>query len=329
MSKDFCHLHVHTEYSILDGINKVPDLCKYVKDQGMSACAITDHGVLYGVIEFYKNAKKNGINPLIGIEAYLTEDEDGIEDNKHKTRDNFHCIMVAQNEVGLRNLFWLTNRANESNFYYRPRISIKHLEAGRAEGIVATSSCLGGIASKLGRYNKQSADDGTFDDPDRVVVHQLARFASIFPNRFYAEVQDNPEFWEQKAYNRWLVQNATDMGIPLVITSDAHFLTKDDKETHNLIMAQQLKMTLEEYKNASDEDGLVYGNGHYIRSPEEMYQAALKYKCEEAFWNTIEIAKGCDVDITLGEYENPMFDITREDDYQEFQTWKATEYECL
>ncbi len=327
MAKDFTHLHVHTEYSILDGINKIPALCEYVKKLGMSACAITDHGVLHGVIDFYKKAKDCGINPIIGVEAYITEDEDGIEDNKFKTRDNHHCIMVAQNETGLRNLFWLTNQANEHNFYYRPRISIKHLEAGRAEGIVATSSCLGGITSKLGRYNKQSANDGTFDDPDVHARSALELYSSIFNGRFYAEVQDNPEFWQQKAYNRWLIENATDMGIPLVITSDAHWLTREDKDIHELIMAQQMKCTLDEYKG--DEDGLFYGKGHYIRSPDEMYKAAVDMGAEEAFWNTTEIAKQCAVDITLGKYENPEFDITGESDYEEFKKWESSKYECL
>jgi len=125
-NKDFCHLHVHTEYSILDGINRIKALADHVKNTGMSSCAITDHGTLYGVVEYYKAARDAGIKPIIGVEAYLTDDEDGITDNKDKTRDNYHCIMVANNEAGLRNLYWLTNQANLHNFYYRPRISISN-----------------------------------------------------------------------------------------------------------------------------------------------------------------------------------------------------------
>lgn len=326
MSKDFCHLHVHTEYSILDGINRVDQLAQHVKEQGMSSCAITDHGTLYGLVEFYKEAQKSGIKPLIGVEAYITFDEDGIEDNKHKTKDNHHCIMVAQNEEGLRNLFWLTNNANLHNFYYRPRISVENLKAGRANGIIATSSCLGGIVSKRGQYRKQSANDGTFEDTDGSAVHALDTFRDIFGGRFYAEIQDNPEFWQQGAYNRWLVEKARDMSIPLVITADAHFLTKEDKATHDLVMAKQMGKTLEEYEG--DEDGMVYGEGHYIRSPEEMYQAALKYNAEEAFWNTTEFAKQCDAHIALGDTKMPVFDIAEEDDYNEFQSWKEKRNSC-
>lgn len=328
--KDFCHLHVHSEYSILDGINRLDKLAEYVAKQGMSSCAVTDHGVLHGVIEWYKSGQDAKINPIIGVEAYLTDDEDGIESNKDKTRDNYHCILLATNEEGLRNLFWLTNMANLNNFYYRPRISIGNLDS-RNSGIIATSSCLGGIAAKRGQFNRGVQSDqpnGTFTDNDSHASRCLERFAAIFNGRFYCEIQDNPEFWQQGAYNRWLINAARERNLPLVITSDAHWLTKQDKDTHDMIMAQQLKTTIEEYKKRGDEDGLYYGAGHYIRSPEEMYQAALKYNCEEAFWNASEIAKQCKVDIKLGEYETPIFNITKEDDYEDFKQWRTSQLEC-
>jgi len=325
MSKDFTHLHVHTEYSILDGINKIPALCNYVKNQGMSACSITDHGTLYGIIEFYKEAKKIGINPLIGVEAYITGDEDGIEDNKFKTRDNHHCIIIAQNEQGLRNLLWLTNQANRYNFYYRPRISISNLEK-RAEGLAATTSCLGGIISKRGEYIQSEIGRNQFRDNENHATNALENFASIFNGRFYLEIQDNPEFWQQEVYNYWLIRQAKEMSLPLVITSDAHFLSKADKNTHNLIMAQQMKCTLNEY--IGDEDGMHYGDGHYIRSPEEMLLAAKKCNAEEAFWNTGKIAESVNLDMKLGEVKMPSFDIEEEEDYNEFLSWKATRYEC-
>lgn len=323
MPKDFCHLHTHTEFSVLDGINKIDALCEYVKKQGMSACAITDHGVLHGVIDFYKAAKKAGINPVIGVEAYITEDEDGIEENKYKTRDNNHCILLAQNDTGLRNLFWLTNQANKYNFYYRPRISIESLRHGRAEGIIATSSCLGGVVSKQGEFDKAA---GTFTDSDGTATKRLELFQDIFNGRFYAEIQDNPEFWEQEVYNAWLIYQSKNIGISPVITADAHWLTKADKETHSLIMAQQMKCTLAEYEG--DEDGLFYGSGHYIRTPEEMYEAAIKCGSEEAFWNASKIAEQCNVEIKLGEYELPHFDVESADDYSAFKKWEEKKYEC-
>ena len=146
MSLDFCHLHVHSEYSILDGLNKIDKLCERVAELGMTSCALTDHGVMHGAIEFYKHAKKNGIKPLVGVEAYITEDPD---DSEVKTKDNNHLVMIAMNEKGLENLIWMTNQANLHNFYYKPRIWEKHLET-RAEGIVVTSACLGGVIAKKG-----------------------------------------------------------------------------------------------------------------------------------------------------------------------------------
>lgn len=323
MSKDFCHLHVHTVYSILDGINKIKPLAKHVKEQGMSACAITDHGVLHGVIDWYKAARDEGVKPIIGVEAYLTDDEDGIEDNKDKTRDNYHCIMLAQNEVGLRNLYWLVNQANLHNFYYRPRISIQNLLNGRAEGIIATSSCLGGVVAKCGAY-----DQGNRTYDGKLALSRMGLFSEVFQGRFYAEIQDNPEIWQQNAYNAWLIKEARAMKVPLVISADAHWLTRKDKDTHDLIMAQQLKTTVQEYKERGDEDGMSYGQGHYIRSPDEMYQAALKYNAEDAFWNTTEISKNTQLEIKLGEYKSPLFDVVNESDYSDFKKWRATRYEC-
>lgn len=307
---------MHTEYSALDGINKCDKLAEWVAACGMSACAITDHGVLHGIIDFYKAGKKAGINPVLGVEAYLTNNENGIEDNKFKTRDNYHCILVAKNQTGLSNLIYLTNVANQHNFYYKPRINIKSL-AEHSEGIIATSSCLGGVVSKQGEYK-----DKKFYDSDKRARDALMLFSEIFQGNFYAEIQDNPEFWEQMTYNEWLIKQARTNKIPLIITADAHWLKKEDKHIHDLIMAQQLKKSIAEYKAAGDEDGLYYGEGHYIRTPAEMYEAALKYQAEDAFYNTLEVAKQCKVELKLGEYETPIFDPTKEDDYQEFLEWK-------
>lgn len=330
---DFCHLHVHTTYSILDGINECGALAKHVHDTGMSCCAISDHGVMHGVVDFYQACQKNEVKPLLGVEAYITEDEDGIDDNKYKTKDNYHCILIAENETGLKNLFWLTNQANMHNFYYRPRISLKHFENGRADGIIATSSCLGGVVAKKGLFNK---GDKTFKDEangktsleDGQALRRLMKLSEIFQGRFYAEIQDNPEFWEQVAYNKWLIEASRQNNIPTVITADAHWLTKQDKATHNIIMAQQLGMSIEEYIAQGDEDGMHYGDGHYIRSPDEMLQAAIKLGAEEAFYNTMEIANRCNVDMQLGEYQSPEFNPKEEADYDDFKEWRASAFEC-
>lgn len=322
MSRDFCHLHVHSEYSVLDGMNKIPKLCAHIKKVGMSACALTDHGNLHGLVEFYKSAIENGINPVIGVEAYLTEDADGL-DNPEKHKDNYHCILLAKNNTGLKNLIWLTNQANLNNFYYKPRISIKHLEAGRTEGLIATSSCMGGVICKRGSF---SEDGSTFVDTDNVCKNTLARFRELFSGEFYAEIQDHPEFVRQTVYNQWLIKEAKVQKIPTVITADAHFLTEDDYETHKLVMAQQLKITMKEYQ--SDDDGLYYVKGNCIRTIDSMYDAAVKFGSEEAFWNTSEIAKQCKVDIKLGSYSAPNFNPSTQSDYQDFKKWQIKKNEC-
>lgn len=319
MSKDFIHLHVHTEYSVLDGINKVDKLCERVKECGMSACAITDHGAMGGIVEFYKAAKKTGIKPILGVEAYITHDKDGLE-NTDKHKDNMHCVMLAQNEQGLANIIALSNKAYLENFYYKPRISIHNLE-GNTDGIIATSACLGGIVSKVGTFDQESR---TFTDPEELSQKQLELFSKLFHGRFYAEVQDLP-IWEQRAYNAWLIENARKMNIPLVITADAHFLTEDDYETHRLVMAKNTGKVLSEY--AQDDDGLVYHRAHHVRTSESMYESACNLEVEEAFWNTIKIAEQCELEITLGEYKYPHFDITIEDDYHHFLEWEKQRFQ--
>jgi DNA polymerase-3 subunit alpha len=302
----------------------------------MTSCALTDHGVMHGSIEFYKHAKKYGINPLIGVEAYVTEDPD---DSEVQTRDNNHMILIAMNEKGFENLIWMTNQANLHNFYYKPRIWQKHFET-RAEGIVATTACLGGVIAKKG-FPKKPARKGTsqeeYDllmqayvseklkpyDNKGLAIERLKTLQEMFDGRLYLEIQDNV-MPAQKKFNDWAIKTSKIENIPLVITADAHFLTKEDKRAHNLIMAQQFKKTLDEYEG--DEDGCnktdVYGDGVYVRSPEEMLYAAKKIGSEESFYNTLEIPKMCNLDITLGEYEMPYFDISKQPDYKEFTDWK-------
>lgn len=304
-------------------MNKIPKLCAHVKKSGMSACAITDHGNLHGLVEFYKSAIENGIHPVIGVEAYLTEDEDGLE-NPQKHKDNYHCILLAKDNNGLRNLIWLTNQGNLHNFYHRPRISIKNLEAGRNEGLIATSSCLGGVICKRGSF---SQDGSNFTDPESICSNTLARFKELFSGEFYAEIQDHPEIMRQTVYNQWLVKEAKKQKIPTIITADAHFLTEEDFETHKLVMAQQLKITMKEYN--SDDDGLYYVKGNCIRTVDSMYEAAIKHGSEEAFWNTSKIAEKCNVTMKLGIYSAPNFNPSLQPDYQDFKKWKSKRNECL
>lgn len=310
---NFCHLHVHTEYSLLDGTINIKKLMAHLKDQGMDSCAITDHGNLFGAIEFYRLAKEAGIKPILGCEAYITLDKDDLE-NKDKNRDNFHLTLLAQNTQGWKNLIWLISNAYLHNFYYKPRVYIGHLKS-HAEGVIALTGCLAGLASRAGTYDQT---EFTFTDPEGQALGLLQWLKEIYGDNLYAEIQDNA-MWEQGTYNKWLLTQAQKMKIPSVITTDAHYLKQLDHATHEVIMAQQLGQTLEEYKASKE---MQYGTGYYIRSSEEMFDAAVRQGSEAAFWNTQKIAKLCNLEITLDKYQNPMFDITQCNDYQDFLRWK-------
>jgi DNA polymerase-3 subunit alpha len=313
----FVSIHTHTQFSLRDGAIKIPALVQRVKNLGMTACSITDHGNLRGIIDFYKECKKEGIRPLLGSEAYITIDPD---DSENRIRDNYHMILIAQNETGLRNLTWLTNRAHLHNFYHKPRIWIGHLRE-RSEGLIATTACLGGVLAKGVAFGREVSpwdkETSSFNDPHRSGDKWLAKLSEYFPGRFYVEIQDHPN-WEQEAFNAWAIRLARSMGLPLVLTSDAHYLRKEDRDLHDLVMAQQYSLTLAEHKEKKLSEEL----NCWIREPEEMYRAAEKLNVTDAFWNTREIADSCDVEIELGEYELPNFDITTCDDYQDFLKWK-------
>jgi DNA polymerase III subunit alpha len=322
--RQFVHLHVHTEYSVLDGLNKVKPLVERIKALGMSSCAITDHGTLSGAIEFYKACKKEDIKPIVGMEAYVTQDMDGKE-NTEKTRDNRHLVLLAMNRKGFENLIWLNNQAQINNFYYNPRVWIKHFETHN-EGLIATTACLAGVLAKraiIKEGNVESTggvwdpETKSFDDPHRTGREWVKELAGYFPGRFYLEVQDHPN-WEQQAYNRWVKMQAQVLELPTVLTADAHYPREEDKEVHDLLMAQQFKMTLAEYKA---KDSFVIKS--FIREPDDMYQAAASMGMEEAFWNTRDIAEQCELTIELGKYQTPEFDITKQSDYADFKKWEA------
>lgn len=305
----FTHLHVHTEYSVLDGAIRCDELAKHVKAQGQKAVAITDHGNMHGVIDFYKACRAEGIKPIIGVEAYTTDDED---DKDGKTRDNYHMVLLAKNGQGYRDLLWLISNANEHNFYYKPRICLKHLE-GRGDNLIATTACLGGPVHKA-LIGGQSGDG--YDD--KAGRERLAYLRDIFGANLYAEIQDNG-IAEQDPYNRWLISEARRQRIQLVIATDAHFLTSEDFILHQLLMAMQFRQTYQQYMDAG---GHAYTNTNYIASSNTMIRAAEKWGVPEAAENTVKIASQCDVDIELGVLHPPVFDVAQAIDYKEFLEWK-------
>ena len=326
--KDFAHLHVHTQYSILDGTIGISELIARVKQLGMSACAITDHGNIHGLIEFYKEATKNGIKPILGCEAYITMDPDGLEKTE-RTRDNYHMVLLAMDEAGYRNLLLLSSNAQLNNFYYKPRISFEKLLENN-EGLICTTACLGGIAAR----QMVIAEDGTikvlgsiydttkkiFKDPLNIIRPRLLTLKEAFGDRLYIELQDH-DMWEQKAYNLWAQRTAWDLDIPLVIATDAHYLRERDYTKHSLIIAQQMKQTLKNYK---DGGAMHYDTKCYLREATEMHEVATAYASPEAAENTLAIAERCNIELELGVYQTPQLDITKCNDYNDFLAWKTS-----
>jgi len=318
---NFCHLHLHTEYSILDGVSKVEDVAKQAKKLGMRYCAITDHGVLHGIIEFYKACKKEGIKPILGCEAYVTDDPDFLT-KEEMTRDNRHLVLLVQNETGLKNLIWLSNNAQFNNFYYKPRIFWEHLKA-RSEGLVAMSACLGGILGKGGEFN----DQGIFSDPLKGAEVWGGRMIEAFGQNFYIEIQDH-DIEQQRSFNQWAIKLAKRIQAPLVITSDCHYLTEEDKATHDLIMAQQMGMTLAELKEMNMR-GNYERSDLSMRTPDSLYRSAVEMGAEEAFENTGKIADSCNVELKLGSYETPEFKVEDTNDYEAFLLWQKDKCSIL
>ena len=286
----FTHLHLHTGYSLLDGSSKIPELVRRVKELGMDACAITDHGVMYGVIEFYKACKAEGIKPIIGCEVYVAPGS-RFEKGKEKSAERYnHLILLAENDTGHKNLMKLVSRGFTEGFYYKPRVDYELLSEYH-EGIIASSACLAGIVpTKLrnGDYEGAKAE--------------AMRLQDIFgENNFFLELQDHG-LSEQKFVNQGLMRISSETGIPLVATNDCHYLYKEDAEAHDVLICIQTQ------KNVYDEDRMKYEGGQfYVKSPEEMEEVF--HYIPEAIHNTEEIARRCNVEIEFGKYHLPQYPV--------------------
>ena len=286
----FTHLHLHTGYSLLDGSSKIPELVRRVKELGMDACAITDHGVMYGVIEFYKACKAEGIKPIIGCEVYVAPGS-RFEKGKEKSAERYnHLILLAENDTGHKNLMKLVSRGFTEGFYYKPRVDYELLSEYH-EGIIASSACLAGIVpTKLrnGDYEGAKAE--------------AMRLQEIFgENNFFLELQDHG-LSEQKFVNQGLMRISSETGIPLVATNDCHYLYKEDAEAHDVLICIQTQ------KNVYDENRMKYEGGQfYVKSPEEMEEVF--HYIPEAIHNTEEIAKRCNVEIEFGKYHLPQYPV--------------------
>ena len=283
----FAHLHVHTEYSLLDGASRVKELIRCTKELGMDSVAITDHGVMYGAVRFYKEAKAQGIHPVIGCEVYLAP---GMRQERAEVDGTryYHLILLAENETGYRNLVELISLANIEGYYYKPRID-KELLRQYHEGIIALSACVAGeIPQAILRGNNERAEA------------LIAEYVEIFgQDNFFLEIQDHG-LPEEKTVNRALRELAKKYDIGLVATNDVHYVHADDSEFHDILLCVQTGRTI------NDPDRMRFsGPDYYLKSEEEM--AALFADYPEALENTAKIAARCQVDFTFGELQLPFY----------------------
>ena len=286
----FTHLHVHTEYSLLDGSCKIKELIGRAKELGMKNLAITDHGNMYGVIDFYRAAKDAGINPVIGCEVYVAPGSRfDREVSKGEERYN-HLVLLAENNQGYANLMKIVSLGFTEGFYYKPRVDYEVLEKYH-EGIIALSACLAGVvASNLHR--------GMYEQAKKEVL----RLSGIFgPEHFYLEMQDHG-IADQQTVNQGLLRMSQETGLALVATNDVHYIMDTDAEAHDILLCIQTK------KLVKDQDRMRYEGGqYYLKSEDEMKQ--LFPYALQALENTEKIASRCHVEITFGEYKLPQFDV--------------------
>ena len=287
---NFTHLHVHTEYSLLDGSNKIKEYVARVKKLGMDSAAITDHGVMYGVIDFYKEAKAQGIKPILGCEVYVAPGSRFDKEAGNNEDRYYHLVLLAENNEGYQNLMKIVSIGFIDGFYYKPRVDIETLETYH-EGIIALSACLAG---EIPRYIMR----GMYEEACKSAL----RYQHIFgKDNFFLELQDHG-MPEQKQVNQSLLRMSREMGIELVATNDVHYTYAEDVKPHDILLCLQTG------KRLSDEDRMRYEGGQYfVKSPEEM--ATLFPYAPEALENTYKIAQRCNVEIEFGVTKLPKYDV--------------------
>lgn len=296
--RDFVHLHVHTEYSLLDGANRIKELVARVKELGMNAVAITDHGVMYGAIEFYKECKKNGIKPIIGCEIYVAprtrfDKEANVDDRLG------HLILIAKDNEGYSNLIKIVSKAFTEGYYYKPRTDLDLLRQ-YSKGLICTSACIAGFISRA-----------ILDDEYEKAKQTALEYIDIFgKENFYIELQHNG-LREQVLANQGLIKLARELGVEMIATNDAHYLYREDSYSHEVLLCVQTG------KKMIDEDRMQFGTDEfYIKSPEEMYSNFRNMP--EVVANTVKLADRCNVEFEFGHTILPNFDTPNNMDHFEF-----------
>lgn len=286
--RQFTHLHLHTEYSLLDGACRINRLMERVKELGQTSVAITDHGVMYGVVDFYKAAKKAGVHPIIGCEVYVATRTRF--DKVNRMDGSYHLVLLCENETGYRNLIKLVSAGFTEGFYSKPRIDKELLEKHH-EGLIALSACLAGEIPR-------ALASGDFEKAKETALYYQNLFG---PDRFYLEIQDHG-LEEQKLVLPMIVRLSRETGIPLVATNDAHYLTKEDAKMQRVLICIQTN------KSVYDDDILEFGTEEfYVKSTDEMYELFSLWP--EACENTNKIARMCQFDFEFGVTKLPSFDV--------------------
>lgn len=300
----FTHLHVHTEYSLLDGSSKIKELTARAKELGMDSMAITDHGVMYGVIDFYRAAREVGIKPILGCEVYVApgsrfDRESGAGEDRY-----YHLVLLAENNTGYKNLMKIVSKGFVDGFYYKPRVDLKLLTTYH-EGIIALSACLAGEVQK---YLARSM----YEEAKRSAL----RYHEIFgKDHFYLELQDHG-MPEQKMVNQGLLRLSQDTGLELVATNDIHYTYAEDAKAHDILLCIQTG------KKVTDEDRMRYEGGQYYCKSEEEMRKLFPY-AQEAIDNTHKIAERCNVEIEFGVTKLPKYQVP-----EGFDSWTYLNHLC-
>ncbi|HLR21155.1 MAG TPA: DNA polymerase III subunit alpha [Tissierellaceae bacterium] len=284
----FVHLHVHTEFSLLDGSIKVKDLIRRTKELGMNSIAITDHGSMFGIIEFYKEAKKQDIKPILGSEIYMALNK--YTDKEPKDKKQYHLVLLAENNVGYKNLMKIVSEAYVNGFYYKPRAD-KDILKKYSEGIIALSACLGGEV-------QQYLLDNNYEGAKNAAIEMRDIFGK---DNFFLELQ-NQGIEEQIDVNNNLIKISEEVDIPLIATNDVHYLKKEDAQVHDILLCIQTGRTVDETNRMK-----MPTEEFYLKSPEEMERIFSNNK--EALRNTVKIADRCNVELELGTLHLPQYDV--------------------
>ncbi len=303
---NFVHLHVHTEYSLLDGLTKIKKLIPAIKEMGMTSIAITDHGTMYGAVEFFKICKKNDIKPIIGCEVYLAPN--GRLDKSAGNRRNHHLILLAKNEQGYKNLMKLVSIGQIEGFYYKPRIDWETLTKYK-DGLICNSACVEGEIAQL-----------ILDNNYEKAKSRAKEFQNLFGEDYYLEIQRHPGLTDQDKANEGIIKISRELGIPLIAANDAHYLKKTDAFAQDVLIMINTQTTINDTKRMS----MMQWPDFYIKSPEEM--AEQFSDLPDALENTVKIAEKCNFEMELGNWYFPKFKLPKNKTPQE--ALKELSYKC-